>query len=146
MVLSSHVSVHLFSALYSLCAHHPQRIELLLQRGDHLSFKKMETHDLNLVYHLSYPQNHRLSVTKCGESVSVLLNVLKISQEGILKTEVWTTSSKGKELSLSADLFINTALRKTTDNCNGANSPSSIAITPSGLSGTAQDISSMKEN
>lgn len=78
--------------------------------------------------------------------MSILLNILKSSQEGILKTEVWTRPSKGKELSLSLDLFINTLLQKTTDNCNGANSPSSIGITPSGLSGTAQDISSMKEN
>lgn len=78
--------------------------------------------------------------------MSVLLNILKSSQEGILKTKVWTMSIKGKELSLSADLFINTALQKTTDNCNGANSSGSIGITPSGLSGTAQDISSMKEN
>lgn len=75
-----------------------------------------------------------------------ILNILKSNQEGILETDVWTTSSKGKELSLSTDLFINTALQKTTDNCNGANSSSSIGITPSGLSGTAQDISSMKEN
>lgn len=75
-----------------------------------------------------------------------ILNILKSNQEGILKTDVWTTSSKGKELSLSTDLFINTALQKTTDNCNGANSSSSIGITPSGLSGTARDISSMKEN
>ena len=75
-----------------------------------------------------------------------ILNILKSNQEGILKTDVWTTSSKGKELSLSTDLFINTALQKTTDNCNGANSSSSIGIAPSGLSGTARDISSMKEN
>jgi len=78
--------------------------------------------------------------------MSALLNTLKSSQEGILKTEVWTTSSVGKELSLSADLFINTALQKTTDDCNGANSSGSIGTTPSGLSGAAQGISSMKEN
>lgn len=79
-------------------------------------------------------------------SMSNLLNILKSSQEGILKTDVWTTSSKGKELSLGPDWFINTALQKTTDNCNRATSSSSPGNTLSGLSGTAQDISSTEEN
>lgn len=111
-------------------------------KGDCLSFKKLESHHLNLIYRSSCPQNCRHSVIKHRQSLSIL-NVFKSNQEGILKT---ATSSKGKELSLSTDLFINTALQKTTDNCNGANSSSSIAITPSGLSGTAQGISFMKEN
>lgn len=114
-------------------------------KGDYLSFKKLESNRLNLIYHSSYPQKCRHSVIKHRQSLSIL-NVFKSNREGILKTDVWTTSSKGKELSLSTDLFINTALQKTTDNCNGANSSSSIAITPSGLSGTAQGISFMKEN
>lgn len=140
--LSLPVPGHPFPVLHSLWS---PAVVWTTAAKDYLSFKKVETHHLNLFYFSSYPQNRRHSVIKRGEGTSIL-SIFKSRQEGIWKAEVWTTWSQGKELSLSTDLFINTALQKTTDNCNGANSSLSTGITPSGLSGTAQGISSMKEN